>query len=234
MNTSRRTVLTTAAWSVPAITVASAAPAFATSTNPRKDPGINGWVQVSWNKSTEWVNPKRKTVVNATFDSDPAGNDPATPDGSPFGLYIFDAIAGDLFSAASITLWFRGEVGSWGYGPSRSRTNDGGHGNKWSSPVSVGTRTQPDGLIYHGYRFDYTGDFVLSGGLTWLQDIEITATNVASGDATFWVERHIAINGEMHAFQRRNGERGPLGQGFPVGRMSASAQSVAAGGQGLV
>lgn len=207
MNTpSRRTVLTTAAWTVPAITLASAAPAFATSTDPRKDPGINGWVLVNYGTAYGF---------DATFDSDPAGNDPATPDGAPFGLYIYDTLPGDLFSATSITLWFRGKVGSWSNGPRNSNSNGGGHGRGWSSPVSVGTQTKPDGLQYHGYRFDYTGSYVLSGGLMWLQDMEVTAKRVGSDDATFWVERNIAINGEMNAFQRRNGERGSMGDGFP-------------------
>lgn len=216
MSVSRRSALRAAAWTVPAVSIAAAAPAFATSTNPRKDPGINGWVQVSYGTSYGF---------NATFDSDPAGNDPATPDGAPFGLYLYDTISSDLFSAGAITLWFRGKVGSWVEGSGSNTANGGGHGNKWSNPVYVGTETKPDGLKYYGYRFDYSGPYTLSGGLVWLQDIELTAKNVASDDATFWVERRIAINGEVHAFQRRNGERGPLGEGFPAGRARMSASS---------
>lgn len=225
MSTTRRTILTAAAWTAPAVAVAAAAPAYATSEDPRRDPGINGWVQVNYG-TQRWF--------DATFDSDPAGTDPATPDGSPFGLYVYDTHPSDLISAASITLWFRGAVSSWSYGTRTNPVNGGGHGRGWSAPVRVGTEAKPDGLTYRGYRFDYTGPTALVGGLVWLQDIEITARRVNSADATFWVERRIAVNGQMQAFQRRNGERGPLGQGFPVGRMSASAQSVAAGGQGLV
>lgn len=222
MSVSRRSILRTAAWSAPAITLAAAAPAFADSTPIRKDPGINGWVLVSWNKSTEWINRKWKTFVNATFDSDPSGyRDNQTPDGALFGLYIYDTQPGDLFSAGSITLWFRGKVGSWSYGSRSNTSNGGGHGRGWSSPVYVGTQSKPDGKTYHGYRFDYSGEYTLSGGLVWLQDMEVKAHNIANSNGTYWVERHVAINGEVHAFQRRNGEDGPLGEGFPVGTSRA-------------
>lgn len=39
----RRSILKAAAWTAPVVTLATAAPAFATSPI-RKDPGINGWV----------------------------------------------------------------------------------------------------------------------------------------------------------------------------------------------
>ena len=188
--------------------MASAAPAFATSIPTRKDPGINGWVQVNYGTGNRF---------SATFDSDPAGVDPSTPDGAPFGLYIYDTLPEDLFSAGSITLWFRGAVSSWTYGPRSNATNGGGHGRGWSAPISVGTQRKPDGLDYRGYRFDYTGPFVLSGGLNWLKDFEATANRVNSSDATFWVERRIAINGQMNTLQRRNGARGSMGEGFPAG-----------------
>lgn len=232
MSVSRRSALRAAAWTVPAVSIAAAAPAFATSTTPRKDPGINGWVQVSYGTSKGF---------DATFDSDPAGIDPATPDGAPFGLYLYDTQPGDLFSAASITLWFRAKVNSWTYGSRSPVPNGGGHGDGWNrwetgwfgvntrvAPTYVGAETKPDGFKYHGYRFDYTGTFSNLGaadGLVWLQDFEATAKNVQHDDATFWVERRIAVNGQMFTFQRRNGERGPLGEGFPASRARMSASS---------
>lgn len=214
---SRRSILTTAAWTVPAITLAAAAPAFADSTPPiRLDPGINGWVLVTYGTTYGF---------DATFDSDPAGTDPASPDGAPFGLYVYDAVTDGVqvpLGGASITLWFRGVVGRWTYGSRNSNPNGGGHGSGWSSPVSVGTRTQPDGLTYYGYRFDYSGGYVPQGdGRVYLQDFEATAKNVASGDATFWVERKIVVDGDLLTFQRRNGERGSMGDGFPVGTSRA-------------
>lgn len=173
---------------------------------------------------------------DAAFDSDPAGNDPATPDGAPFGLYLYDTQPGDLFSAASITLWFRAKVDSWTYGSRSTVPNAGGHGDGWNrrnwlgrvAPTYVGTETKPDGVVYHGYQFEYEGTFSNLGatdGLVWLQDFEATATRVPHDDATFWVERRIAINGEVHAFQRRNGERGSMGVGFPASRARMSASS---------
>ena len=195
----RRSILKAAAWTAPAITLATAAPAFATSPI-RKDPGINGWVLVSY--GTDYG-------FDATFDSNPQPA-PSTPDGAPFGLYLYDTIEGDQFSAASITYWFRGKPDEI------KRTGSGWTGGTYYG----GTQTKPDGLTYHGYRFDYTGPFNRQGDIVWLNHLKVTADDVASGDATFWVERRVAINGQMHTFQRRNGERGPLGGGFPSARTS--------------
>lgn len=226
MNTpSRRTVLTAAAWTVPAITVAAAAPAYADSTI-RKDPGINGWMQVSYGTSKGF---------DATFDSDPQGADPLTPDGAPFGLYVYDAVSADgaivSLGGASITLWFRGVVGSWASGTRTNNPNDGGHGRGWLNPEYLGSEFKPDGVRYYGYRFDYTGPYeVQPDGRVWLQDFEVTAKNVNHDDATFWVERKIVVDGDLLTFQRRNGERGPLGDGFPASRARSFAPDPLAGG----
>lgn len=227
MSTSRRTVLTAAAWTAPAIAVAATAPAYATSNPVRKDPGINGWMQVTYGTTRGF---------DALFDSDPNGTDPATPDANPFGLYVYDVNIEDgrivdTIAGASIVLWFRARVSSWAYGPGNNNANGGGHGRGWSRPSYEGAQVKPDGTTYHGYRFDYTGPYVIhSDGRVWLQDVEVTARNVPHDDATFWVERRIVVNGEMQAFQRRNGERGPLGDGFP----SARARTATVGTDGLI
>lgn len=224
----RRTILKTSAWAVPAVTVAAAAPAFASSTTPRKDPGINGWVQVSYGK------PFLGTSY-AKFDSDPDGTDPSTPDGNPFGLYVYDVNVGpggieDDLAGASIILWFRGKVSSWSKGDSKSNSNSGGHGSDWSHPSYIGKVGQPDGRDYYGYQMNYSGPFTAHGdGRVYLQDIEIEAKGIDHSNLTFWVERHILVNGEMQAFKRRNGQDGPQGEGFPAGRMSARSSDGSSG-----
>ena len=208
MSLSRRSVLRTAAWSAPVVTLATAAPAFATSPI-RKDPGINGWVLVSY--GTDYG-------FDATFDSNPQPA-PSTPDGAAFGLYLYDTVVGDVFKLASVTYWFRGK-------PEKvTRTGSG-----WSSGTYVGTETKSDGLTYHGYRFVYSGPFTRTEPLVRLDNLKVTAEEVASGDATFWVERHITINNVAYGFERRNGERGPLGNGFPSARRSISGKASASAG----
>ena len=208
MNMNRRNVLKTAAWTAPVVTLATAAPAFATSP-VRKDPGINGWVLINHGTSKGF---------DATFNSNPQPA-PQTPDGAPFGLYLYDTVAGDLFSAGSITYWFRGKPDEI------NRTGSG-----WSSGTYVGTQSKPDGLTYHGYRFDYSGPFNRQGDIVWLNHLKVTAEDVDSDDATFWVERSVAINGQVYTFQRRNGERGPLGNGFP----SSSRRSLSKASTGVL
>jgi hypothetical protein len=212
MTTTRRTLLRTAAWTTPVIGIAATAPAFAASL--RKDPGINGWVNVQYGTDNGF---------DARFDSDPDGQDPSTPDGAPFGLYVYDATT---YTDARITLWFRGAVrdGFTENGTSTNVANNGGHGNGWGNPTNVGTQVKPDGLTYTGYRFLYTGTYTLGlDSRVYLQDFDVTARNVNSGDATFWVERSIKVDGVVQAFQRRNGERGPVGDGFPSARRAATA-----------
>src|SRR5699024_6221352 len=76
---SRRSVTRGALWAAPTLVVTSAAPALATSL--RKDPGINGWVL---NSLTSFRNRTYQLEVNSTVSS------PATPDGAPYGLYLYE------------------------------------------------------------------------------------------------------------------------------------------------
>ena len=199
----RRRVTAATAWSVPVIAVASTAPAYATSI--RKDPGINGWMLVT-------TTDQGRTSYDLRFDSDEPGTG---PDGAPFGLYIYDpnlnpagTAPADVYTAASITLWIRTDRST---NPATTITK-AGSGAGWSSPVNVGVRTKPDGLSYRGYRFDYSGAYTLqSDGRVWLTDLVVVMDDIASADATYWVERAITINGKFETFQRRNGARGPHG-----------------------
>lgn len=215
----RRTVVRGVAWTAPVIAVSAVAPAFAASL--RKDPGINGWVQVSYGTDLGF---------DAQFDSTPSG---VGPDGAPFGLYLYDVNTGpggsilDTVTNAAMTIWLRAEVrDGW--------SNNSGHGSRWGAMQNVGTSTLPDGLVYRGYRSTYNGSVPGSGftlgadGRLYLQDFNRTARDVRSSDATFWVERTVTVNGEVQSFRRRNGERGPLGEGFPAAGRRAAGGTMSA------
>lgn len=212
----RRTVVAGLAWTVPVVAVSATAPAYATSL--RKDPGINGWVLVS-------TTDRENRSYDLRFDSDEPG---FGPDGAPFGLYVYDVNRGpqgqilDTLAGAAVTLWLRTDRDTT---PSRGWST-AGSGAGWSQATQLGVATKPDGLQYRGYRFDYNGTFTAaSDGRVYLTDL-IASTGVNGSDATYWVERTITVNGVAQSFQRRNGDRGPLGQGFPGGASMRGAAPV--------
>lgn len=215
-DTTRRTFVRGVAWGVPVIAVASTAPAFAASL--RKDPGINGWVLIS-------TTDRDSNSYDLTFDSTVNGNG---PDGAPYGLYIYDPnrvgnTLNDTYTNASMTLWIRTDRDTT---PANGGWSRNGSGAGWQAPTDAGLATKPDGFQYRGYRFGYTGGFTLVAAeeRVYLQDFKAYSNNINSSDATYWIERQITVNGTPQTFQRRNGDRGPLGGGFP------SSQRRAAGG----
>lgn len=208
MTMTRRTLTRTAAWTVPTIAAMGTAPAFAASL--RNDPGINGWVLAEWDPSDR--------TPDVSFDSDPAGQDPATPDGAPFGLYVRNVnrtpggLLADSITNAAITLWMRGTA-TVTYPETVSTTlNGGGHG-RWNLQPGVLTETKPDGITYRGYRFTYGGALgvpVLVAGQwqVYLEDFSVVMRNVQNSNATFWTERDVTVNNVPLTFQRRAGEDG--------------------------
>lgn len=203
----RRSVVRGAAWSVPVIAVAATAPAFAASL--RKDPGINGWVLIS-------TTDRDRNSYDLRFDSDVAGTG---PDGAPYGLYIYDPnrtgnVLNDVYTNASITLWIRTDTDLT---PANNGWSRAGSGAGWQAPTDAGLQTKPDNFQYRGYRFAYTGSYTLVAAeeRVYLQDFVATSNNIQGQDATYWIERRITVNGAERTFQRRNGDRGPIGNGFP-------------------
>ena len=86
----RRAVATGLAWSVPAVAMVSAAPSFAASL--RKDPGINGWVL---NTTRDLGGCRYSLEVNSA-----PSRGGATPDGAPWGLYLYDVSKDASYSGA--------------------------------------------------------------------------------------------------------------------------------------
>jgi hypothetical protein len=219
------------AWSAPLAAISVAAPAYAASL--RKDPGINGWVQVTTNETST------DGTYNVRFDSTPNGTG---PDGAPFGLYIYDVnqAPDDKFQNARITIWLNDAQSSV------TRSTLAGHSALWADGGSLAAVTKPDGFSYTGYRYTYTGPILASSYVTdpidgvkrlYLGDLHVNllanqSNNGAAANMTYWVERYIEVQVSgsgpylPRSFQRRNGQRGPLGNGFPGGgsfRSSASA-----------
>lgn len=216
----RRTLVRGAAWTVPVVAIAAAAPAFATSL--RKDPGINGWVL----NSTDDRGNRR---YNLRVDSNPAGG--TTPDGAPFGLYVYDTntAAGailDTLTAARLVYWIIGtqtEGATWAPNP--------GHGTGWSTPSRGATQVKPDGLAYTPYTFEYSGPFTLrDDGRVWLQEFDTTASfrqpANRDGDVTYWTQRFITVNGVTETFERRNGTRGPFTSNARQAQTAAARSAV--------
>jgi hypothetical protein len=213
--TTRRTLIRNAAWSVPVISAVAAAPAFAASL--RKDPGINGWVQIS-------TTDRDDNSYDLRFNSNIDGNG---PDGAPYGLYVYNPNRNgntllDTYTNASMTLWVR--TTNSDNTPANNGWSNPGTG--WGNATDAGLANKPDGLQYRGYRFAYTGGYTLvaSEERVYLRDFDTSSDNIRGTDATYWIERQITVNGVVQTFQRRNGDRGPLGNGFP------SSQRRAAGG----
>ena len=139
---SRRAVTRGALWAAPTLVVTSAAPAMAASL--RKDPGINGWVLNSVRSSGF----RRYTV---SVDSTVSTSSYPTPDGAPYGLYLYDTDPADVYTDATFTYWINDEQEPFNWSV---RT---GHSSLWSDPVIGTAATKADGHSYTPYTWTYTG-----------------------------------------------------------------------------
>lgn len=220
---SRRTLTRGAAWAAPVMVVAAAAPAYAASL--RKDPGINGWVL---NTPTDLTGSCRWSLrVDST--PSPAG---ATPDGAPFGLYVYDTLPSDVLTQARITYWIIGnQTATW--------AANAQHSSCWSNPVRGTPSVKSDGQTYTPYTFTYacainaaattTGPDGVARLFLGGFDTTATFTQPASlcNDVTYWTQRFITINGVQYTFERRNGTRGAIS---PAARAAQGAQGASAAG----
>ncbi len=207
-NTTRRTVVKGAAWAVPTISVATLAPPLAASL--RKDPGINGWVLNS---------PRRQGNCAWTLevDSRDTGRGP-TPDGAPWGLYLYDVQPNAVITNPQITYWIIGnQTATW--------TTLTGHGSCWSSPTRGTPQPKSDGLTYTPYTWTYNCALnpadVDSDGRLWLQHFHVRASFTQPRDlcnnVTYWTQRRVTIDPDgagsrdpqVLTFERRNGTLGP-------------------------
>ena len=241
---SRRSVTRGALWAAPTLVVTSAAPALATSL--RKDPGINGRVL---NSLTSFRNRTYQLEVNSTVSS------PATPDGAPYGLYLYEWNENDTYSNVSITYWINGTQRRPG-GRQRdpiSWTTLRGHSNAWSGPSRGPSQERADGITCTPYTWTYNVvDFPpttrpeVDGGLRlWLGHFHVQATFMQTAsnsdpDVTYWTQRSITVHpggdtseSETLTFERRNGKLGPY-SGSARGARSIQAETTAEPSDGVV
>lgn len=218
---SRRTLAKGAAWAVPAVAVATAAPAMAASVI--KYPGINGWVinRPTSRGSCAWY---LEVDSNPTRPTRTAPNLPGFTDGAPYGLYLYDVEPANTFSGATIRYWI---IGAQSVGA--TWTNLMGPSACWSGPVKGTAAIQPDGLLYTPYTWTYTCaintanyqlDPIDGRYRLYLGDFHVRASftqpTTYCNNVTYWTQRSINVDpdgtgpapAEFKCFERRNGTLG--------------------------
>ena len=206
----RRTLVRGAAWTAPTVVAAVAAPAMAASL--RKDPGLNGWVWSSHSTGSCGSASTRIEVSSARTGK--------TPDGAPFGLYLYDSDDVEHVTGATITYWVLGSHATTGSTAIRW-TSGADHSSCWTPRGRIGTTTKPDGLTYTGYRWTYScaiDPAVKTVGADGVERIVLNNFHVPTnyfeqpagscGKMNFWAERAVVIDGSLHTFQRRAGSDG--------------------------
>lgn len=214
---SRRAVATGLAWSVPAVAMVSAAPSFAISL--RKDPGINGWVQ---NTPGDVAGFCRYSLEVNSAPSNPG----TTPDGAPFGLYLYDVSQDASYSNAKLVYWVRGTHTAT-RNPITWEAAEG-HSSLWSGPELGAAQTKDDGAVYTPYTWTYTGTIdpanVKDDGRLYLETFHVKAANFSMSEnfrclpLDYWTYREIVVDPDGPTgpqqpttlrFERRNGPSGP-------------------------
>lgn len=212
----RRAVATGLAWSVPAVAMVSPAPSFAVSL--RKDPGINGWVL---NSPTALGNCRYSLDVNSA-----PSRGGATPDGAPWGLYLYDVSKDASYSGAKLVYWVRGTHTATQNPITWQAVT--GHSTKWSGPVRGAAQTKADGFVYTPYTWTYTGTInpanVQSDGRLYLETFHVQAIDFSLWEnrsclpLDYWTYREIVVDPDGPTgpqqpktlnFERRNGSSGP-------------------------
>lgn len=225
----RRAVATGLAWSVPAVAMVSAAPSFAVSL--RKDPGINGWVQVARSGSVGCASDYSIEVTSA-----PAGGG-RTPDGAPWGLYLYDVSPQGVYTNAKLVYWVRGDHVKQNRITWQTAT---GHSSKWSGPVTGAAQKKADGFVYTPYTWTYTGTInpanVKSDGRLYLETFHVTSSSFSQIEGgrcvplDYWAYREIVVDPDgsgpqpsttLH-FERRAGMSGAYVSGGQA-RMAATS-----------
>ena len=194
----------------------SAAPSFAASL--RKDPGINGWVL---NSTTNHGGCRYSLEVNSA-----PSNPGTTPDGAPWGLYLYDVSKDASYSGAKLVYWVRGTHTAT-QNPITWQAATG-HSTKWSGPKLGAAQTKADGFKYTPYTWTYTGTInpadVKSDGRLYLETFHVKATNFSMSEngqclpLDYWTYREIVVDPDGPTgpqqpttlrFERRNGPSGP-------------------------
>lgn len=183
---SRRTLAAGAAWAVPAVAVATAAPAFAASKPPQ--PGLNGWVTVN-----------KDRCYTRTFDGT---SNSVGPDGVPHGLFVWDdANDPETIEIENPTLVIYLRYSDYRF------VQDGGSAS-WPAPQRCAGRDDTStGVTMYAYCSTYTGGYedprtVAYNGiphtmipLTDKPKWKATRSGESCWYSTLWIRREVTING---------------------------------------
>lgn len=185
----RRTIVKGAAWAVPAVTLATAAPAMANSPIPPN--GLNGWVDLIRRCSNDWE-----------FRIDGRGNFTGGGDNDR-GIWTFVPYPGGSAPTFAEIIFYFDRTG-WSF------TNFSGTG--WSNleRYPTGDGGAPTG--YFAYRTVYTGGWTFDNGPgedydAWVADSDPywRANEVpdrCSSGVCAYARRTITVNGETVSFRR--------------------------------
>lgn len=159
----RRTLAHGAAWSVPALMVAAAAPAFAASAPP----GLQGWVKIS--KSCTGTGSRR--TFSYVVDGD--GDGTRYPTGIGYGLYVLNTASTTGVCCASITYYLPSTL--TGVTWTRQGAFQG-----WSTPIADASAPAMAGMT--GYTTTYSDTY----GWTFTPaSATVSAFTIANGVPTF-------------------------------------------------
>lgn len=181
----RRTIVKGAAWAVPAVTIASAAPAMAAS----PEPGLNGWVVIS--RENYWDGGWRCRI---RYDGYRDGDD--YYGSTRLGLWVWDSEIPDITTTPSLTIHLPYQV-SW-------TTSTGNSG--WPAPTYVGTDSGGNYMYRSIYAGTYTQgidnqgrpEVVLNGRPHFIG----TSSGQCPSNRYQAITRSVGVRGETLAFKR--------------------------------
>lgn len=189
----RRTIVKGAAWSLPVISVAVAAPASAATLNPPVVPdlSLNGWIQHN-----------REGNGRYTVYGNPTQNPPALPAGftpaavpTPWGFYVLGATPANTITNARLINWYSSDISPF--------SPVAGSSPLWSTPTYAGTRDF-GGVTYYGYQTNYLGTWTQIGS-----DMHAAASNFAfegtfsaAGAFSLYTQRIVNVDGTDISFTR--------------------------------
>jgi hypothetical protein len=196
---SRRTVVRGSAWAAPAVLIATAAPAFATS---NREFGLNGWVSFGADRDRD---------CDTTLTLDGRGDYPER------GLWVWPTVVGDAVTNVVIDFYIASDT------PQLTFTKVGSGTTVWSAPVYQDTTTV-DGVSVRRYRMTYLAAITATAGQTLLNNanLQFSAEFTDCDPIRIWARRSAAINGTPYSFIR-----GPITLLGRSARMAASTDTAA-------
>lgn len=180
---SRRVVAKGVAWTLPAVSVAASAPAFAASFPP----GLQGWTY--WTRNCPGGS-------SMTLELDGAGPDGQVYPTTQYGLYVFNTTASTVLTSASITFTY-----SPGCSGTMSWSALPGSGSNWSTPTQVSPNT---------YRTSYSGTWTYAPAVGTNPSYSVTTQTPAFTTTisctcqaqTLTIVRSVTVDGTPISFTR--------------------------------